>query len=75
MYFTKERKKNMSLKILEKNQKNRLGENTSGISLISLVVAIIVLLILAGVSMAMLTSQNRNITPFKTSKKGNRKSN
>ena len=38
----------------------RIGEQT-GITLIALIVTIIVLLILAGVSIAMLTGNNRNI--------------
>lgn len=36
-------------------------KNQEGITLIALVVTIIVLLILAGVSISMLTGQNRNI--------------
>ena len=36
-------------------------KNSKGITLIALVVSIIVLLILAGISISMLTGQNRNI--------------
>ena len=38
-----------------------------GITLIALVISIIVLLILAGISIAMLTGQNRNFTKSRTS--------
>ena len=40
-------------------------KNKNGITLIALVVTIIVLLILAGVSIAMLTGENRNTNPSK----------
>ena len=46
-----------------------IKNNKRGITLIALVVTIIVLLILAGVSIAMLTGENRNIN---TSTKGKR---
>ena len=48
---------------MEKN-KSKLKENR-GITLIALVITIIVLLILAGVSIAMLTGENRNINTSK----------
>ena len=44
-----------------------------GITLIALVVTIIVLLILAGVSISMLTGENRNIRKDKGSKSRNEK--
>ncbi len=50
--------------------KNKYFEETSGITLIALVVTIVVLLILAGVSINMLTGQNRN---FKEGFGGKRK--
>ena len=40
----------------------KIKQNNSGITLIALVVSVIVLIILAGVSISMLTGQNR---PFK----------
>ena len=50
----------------------RLNINKNrGITLIALVITIIVLLILAGVSIAMLTGDNRNIKPSKKSKRRN----
>ena len=45
-----------------------------GITLIALVVTIIVLLILAGVSISMLTGQNRNIKKSSRGKRGGRNS-
>lgn len=45
-----------------------------GITLIALIVTIIVLLILAGVSIAMLTGENRNTFESKKSKRRNRRS-
>lgn len=50
--------------------KNKYFLEKSGITLIALVVTIVVLLILAGVSINMLTGQNRN---FKESFGGKRK--
>ena len=38
-------------------------KGTEGITLIALVITIIILLILAGASIAMLTGENRNINP------------
>ena len=49
------RKDEKSMEFIKKFTKNK------GITLIALVVTIIVLLILAGVSISMLTGQNRNI--------------
>ena len=46
-------------------QKERKKLNNKGITLIALVITIIVLLILAGVSIAMLTGENRNINTSK----------
>lgn len=43
--------------------------NEKGITLIALVITIIVLLILAGISIAMLTGENRNINTSKKIKK------
>ena len=45
-----------------------------GITLIALVVTIIVLLILAGISISMLTGQNRNIKKSRRSKRKDRRS-
>ena len=44
------------------------GKYDKGITLIVLVVSIIILLILAGISIAMLTGQNRHIKQGRTSK-------
>ena len=44
----------MNLKIIKSNKNNK------GITLVALIVTSIVLLILAGVSIAMLTGENRN---------------
>ena len=41
--------------------KKKLQRKQNGITLIALVITIIVLLILAGISIAMLTGENRNI--------------
>lgn len=49
-------------------------KNKRGITLIALVITIIVLLILAGVSIAMLTGQNRNTFASTKSKRTNRAS-
>ena len=51
--------------------KNKINNN-SAITLIALVVTVIVLLILAGVSINMLTGQNRNTKKGFRSKRGNR---
>ena len=48
-----------------KKYKIRKRKNSKGITLIALVITIIVLLILAGVSIAMLTGENRNINTGK----------
>ena len=57
---------------MEKQQKKMNfkinGKYEEGIILIVLVVSIIILLILAGISIAMLTGQNRNIKQSRTSK-------
>ena len=53
---TKERKGGIFFMEIIKKQKN-----SKGITLIALVISIIVLLILAGVSIATLTGENRNI--------------
>ena len=45
----------------EKQRKNKCIRTKSGITLIALVITVIVLLILAGVSIAMLTGENRHI--------------
>ncbi len=45
--------------------KDKRKEENKGITLISLVVTIVVLLILAGVSISMLTGENRNIITSK----------
>ena len=47
-------------------------KNTKGITLIALVVTIIVLLILAGVSIAMLTGNNGVLTQAKSAKENTR---
>ena len=49
----------------ENNKRCKDLKEKAGITLISLVVTIIVLLILAGVSIAMLTGENRNINTSK----------
>ena len=51
------------MKIKQKNtltKQKKLQKGNAGITLIALVVTIIVLLILAGISISMLTGQNRN---------------
>ena len=48
-----------------KNKPNQSVKKEYGITLIALVISIIVLLILAGVSIAMLSGQNRNIRTSK----------
>ena len=45
---------------MKRNTKIQQLRNTRGITLIALVITIVVLLILAAVSIAMLTGQNRN---------------
>ena len=54
----------MRFKVLDNNDmiKNSLKENRKGITLIALVVTIVVLLILAGVSISMLTGENGILT-------------
>ena len=42
-------------------EKNSFKENEKGITLLALIVTLLVLLILAGVSVAMLVGENRNI--------------
>ena len=54
--------------------KNRKVLKNNGITLIALIVTIIVLLILAGVSIAMLTGENRNTFASTKSKRRNRRS-
>ena len=49
-------------------------KRNNGITLIALVVTIIVLLILAGISISMLTGQNRNIKKSRRSKRKDRRS-
>ena len=56
-----------------KLKNNENFNNNLGITLISLVITIIVLLILAGVSIAMLTGDNRNYNKSKKCKRSNRK--
>ena len=51
-----------------KNLKEKIKSNKSGITLIALVITIIVLLILAGVSIAMLTGQNGILTQAQNAK-------
>lgn len=53
--------------------KLKKNKGESGITLIALIVTIIVLLILAGVSIAMLTGENRNTGAGTKSKRTNRK--
>ena len=53
---------------MEKNQKNK------GITLIALVVTIVILLILAGISISMLTGQNSILNRAKEAKEKNSKS-
>ena len=48
---------------------NENWKQKRGITLIALVITIIVLLILAGVSIAMLTGDNRNTNPSTNSKR------
>ena len=55
------------IKITKQNERRR----EKGITLIALVISIIVLLILAGVSIAMLTGENRNTYTSTKSKKRN----
>ena len=56
----------------ELKNKNKIGKKSQkGITLIALIITIIVLLILAGVSIAMLTGKNRNIDTSKQSKRTN----
>ena len=55
----KKQQKKMKLK--------RMGKWDKGITLLALVISIIILLILAGISIAMLTGQNRRIKRSRTS--------
>ena len=56
----------------ELKTKNKIGKKRQkGITLIALIITIIVLLILAGISIAMLTGENRNIDTSKQSKRTN----
>ena len=52
--------------------KNLLQKRTGGITLIALVVTIIILLILAGISISMLTGNNRNNTQCNNGERANR---
>ena len=69
MYFKKKKAglneklkpKNKTKKGIKKMKAKNANLRNKGITLIALVVTIIVLLILAGVSISMLTGQNRNI--------------
>lgn len=54
--------------------KLQINKQTNGITLLSLVITIIVLLILAGVSIAMLTGDNGILTKAITAKNETRKS-
>ena len=53
---------------MEKNKKKKQLENNKGITLIALVITIIVLLILAGVSISMLTGENGILTQAQNAK-------
>ena len=54
--------KERGINMLETKKENKkMQKEIKGITLIALVITIIVLLILAGVSIAMLTGDNRNI--------------
>ena len=55
-----------------KNKFTRTKNSIAGITLIALVITVIVLLILAGVSIAMLTGDNRHIIAGTKSKDKNR---
>ena len=55
-----QKKKMKGLDLIMKNLNEELKHSKKGITLISLVVTIIVLLILAGVTIATLTGDNRN---------------
>ena len=50
-----------------------LRKRNNGITMISLVVTVIILLILAGISISMLTGDNRNYKKSTRSKRNNRK--
>ena len=54
--------------------KNKLRKTNSGITLIALVITIIVLLILAGVTIATLMGDNRNINKSNRGKRENKSS-
>ncbi len=69
-----EKDRNMKEKVNLKSKTTRLKEikkSSKGITLIALVITIIVLLILAGVSTAMLTGDNGILTQATESKKAN----
>ncbi len=53
---------------LEENNLKKLSKKTNGITLIALIITIIVLLILAGVSIAMITGQNGILTQAQNAK-------
>ena len=53
---------------LEENNLKKLSKKINGITLIALIITIIVLLILAGVSIAMLTGQNGILTQAQNAK-------
>ena len=61
----------MKLNEVKSNKKQNYIEQNNGITLIALVITIIVLLILAGVSIAMLTGQNGILTQAQNAKTTN----
>lgn len=62
------RLKRLENKEIERNNKMKIIRDSSGITLIALVVTVIVLLILTGISIQMLTGSNRNFTAGRESK-------
>ena len=68
-----EKDRNMKEKIIIKNKSRfkELKKSSKGVTLIALVITIIVLLILAGVSIAMLTGDNGILTQAKEAKEAN----
>jgi len=58
--FRKSKEKMKGMNLIMKNLKEELNYGKKGITLISLVITILVLLILAGVTIATLTGDNRN---------------
>lgn len=58
----------IDVKINRKNEVENIVMKQAGITLIALVITIIVLLILAGVSIAMLTGSNGTLTQAKITK-------